>query len=339
MSEILVEVLRGAKVESIHRGSIAVVNSAQELVCSIGNPHADICMRSCAKPLQALPVITSGAAAAFQFTDRELALLCGSVSGQDFHVATVRSILQKIGLSEASLRCGVHPPSHRQTARELQRQGLTPGPIHNNCAGKHAAMLALCVYYGWPTENYLPLEHPVQQLILSCIAEMTSLPPERIYAAIDGCGVPVFYVPLSNLASAYAQLAVPFQRSAEQWSIKDQAIVRLMRAVSAYPEMIAGDERLCTDIMRTAGTSILAKTGAEGGYALTLFKSGLGVAVKIEDGNMRALRPVIIELLHQLEALSPEQCRSLQAYHHPLIVNHRKDQVGEIRAVFKVKGA
>lgn len=339
MSEILAEVLRGAKIESLHRGSIVVVNSDQEIVYSLGNPHAEMCMRSCAKPLQAIPVITSGAAAAFKFTGRELALMCGSISGQDFHVAAVRSILQKIGLSEESLQCGVHPPSHRATARELQRKGLKPGPVHNNCAGKHAAMLALCVYHGWPTGNYLPFEHPVQQLILSCIAEMTSLPPERIHAAIDGCGVPVFYVPMHKLAEAYARLAVPLQRSAAPRSITEHAIVQLMSAVCSYPEMIAGDERLCTDIMRTTGNRILAKTGAEGGYAVALFKQGLGIAVKIEDGAMRALGPVVIELLRQLEALSPKECQILQSYHHPLILNHRKDRVGEIRAVFKLKRA
>jgi L-asparaginase II len=334
--EILVEVLRGKSVESIHRGSIVVVNGAGEIIRAIGNPEAEICMRSCAKPLQAIPVIASGAAEAFKFTDRELALFCGSVSGQEFHVAAVRSVLQKIGLTEAALCCGVHPPSHRATAKDMQHQGIKPGPVHNNCAGKHAAMLALCSYHGWPTENYLPLEHPVQQLILSTIAVMTSMPQESIHAAVDGCGVPVFFVPLRNLALAYARLAEPFHVEQAKRSSTQHAVVHLMNAARAFPEMIAGDERLCTDIMRAAGDSIFAKTGAEGGYALTLFGRGLGAAVKIEDGNARALGPVIIELLHQLGELSSAQCTALKTYHHPVILNHRREQVGELRAVFKI---
>ena len=336
LPEILVEVLRGKSVESIHRGSIVVVNCAGEILHATGNPEAEICMRSCAKPLQAIPVIASGAAAAFKFTDRELALFCGSVSGQDFHVAAVRSVLQKIGLTEAALCCGVHPPSHRATAKDMQHKGIKPGPVHNNCAGKHAAMLALCIYHGWSTENYLPLEHPVQQLILSTIAAMTSRPPESIHAAVDGCGVPVFFVPLRNLAHAYARLAEPFHMEQTNRSSTQSAIVRLMDAARACPEMIAGDERLCTDIMRAAGDSIFAKTGAEGGYAMTLFGRGLGAAVKIEDGNARALGPVIIALLNQLGALSSAQCKALEAYHHPVILNHRRKQVGELRAVFQL---
>jgi L-asparaginase II len=218
----------------------------------------------------------------------------------------------------------------------MQHKGSKPGPVHNNCAGKHAAMLALCTYHGWSTENYLPLEHPVQQLILSAIADMTSLPRERIPAAVDGCGVPVFFVPLRNLARAYARLAEPFDLEQPDRNSTQHAIVHLMNAARACPEMVAGDERLCTDIMRAAGDSIFAKTGAEGGYALTLFGQSLGAAVKIEDGSARALGPVIIELLSQLGVLSPAQCKALEAYHHPVILNHRREQVGELRAVFKL---
>ena len=336
MPEILVEVLRGKSVESIHRGSIVVVNGAGEIIHAIGSPESEICMRSCAKPLQAIPVIASGAAAAFKFTDRELALFCGSVSGQEFHVAAVRSVLQKIGLTEAALCCGVHPPSHRTTAQEMQKQGIKPSPVHNNCAGKHAAMLTLCRYHGWPTKNYLPLEHPVQQLILSTISSLTSVPREGIHEAVDGCGVPVFFVPLRNLALSYARLAEPFHLERANRSSTQNAIAQLMNAARACPEMIAGDERLCTDIMRVAGESIFAKTGAEGGYALTLFGQGLGAAVKIEDGNARALGPVIIELLHHLGILTAAQCKALETYHHPVILNHRREQVGELRAVLKL---
>jgi L-asparaginase II len=336
LSEILVEVLRGNRVESLHRGSIVVVNATGEIIYQAGDPAFEISMRSCAKPLQAIPVIVSGAAERFKFTDQELALFCGSVSGQAFHVAAVRSVLKKIGLTEEALLCGTHPPSHRGTAKELQQKGIKPVPVHNNCAGKHAAMLALCVHHGWDTTNYLPLEHPVQQLILSTIVEMTGTEKEHIHAAVDGCGVPVFYVPLKNLALAYARLAEPFLLEESRMNGTQQAIKKLMTAACTHPEMVAGDVRICTDIMRAAGRSIFAKTGAEGGYALTLFDKGLGVALKIEDGNQRALGPAVIELLQQLGALSAAQLAQLKNYHHPTILNHRKEQVGELRPMFRL---
>jgi L-asparaginase II len=336
LSEVLVEVLRGNRVESIHRGSIAVVNAAGENIYQAGDPAFEISMRSCAKPLQAIPVILSGAAERFKFTDQELALFCGSVSGQAFHVAAVRSVLKKIGLTEDALLCGTHPPSHRGTAKELQQKGIKPGPVHNNCAGKHAAMLALCVHHGWDTTNYLPLEHPVQQLILSAIVEMTGVEKENIHTAVDGCGVPVFYVPLKNLALAYARLSEPFLLEESRLNSTQQAIKRLMAAACTHPEMIAGDERICTDIMRVAGKSIFAKTGAEGGYALALFDKGWGVALKIEDGNQRALGPAVIELQQQLGALSNSALAQLNNYHHPAILNHRKEQVGELRPAFRL---
>jgi L-asparaginase II len=336
LSEVLVEVLRGNRVESLHRGSIAVVNAAGDSIYQAGDPAFEISMRSCAKPLQAIPVIVSGAAERFKFTDQELALFCGSVSGQAFHVEAVRSVLKKIGLTEDALLCGTHPPSHRGTAKELQQKGIKPGPVHNNCAGKHAAMLALCVHHGWDTANYLPLEHPVQQLILATIVEMTGVEKERVHTAVDGCGVPVFYVPLKNLARAYALLAEPFLLQGTELSGAQQVIKKLMSAACSHPEMVAGDERICTDIMRLAVKSVFAKTGAEGGYALALFDKGWGAALKIEDGNQRALGPAVIELLQQLGALSDAALAQLNKYHHPAILNHRKEQVGELRPVFRL---
>jgi L-asparaginase II len=336
LSEVLVEVLRGNRVESIHLGSIAVVNAAGENIYQTGDPAFEISMRSCAKPLQAIPVILSGAAARFKFSDQELALFCGSVSGQSFHVEAVRSVLKKIGLTDDALLCGTHPPSHRTTAKELQQKGVKPGPVHNNCAGKHAAMLALCMHHGWDTTNYLPLEHPVQQLILATIVEMTGVEKENIHAAVDGCGVPVFYVPLKNLARAYARLAEPFLLEESRLNSTQQAIKKLMSAACIHPEMVAGDERICTDIMRLAGKSVFAKTGAEGGYALALFDKGWGAALKIEDGNQRALGPAVIELLQQLGALSNSALTQLKNYHYPAILNHRKEQVGELRSVFRL---
>ena len=326
MTDVLVEVTRGNQVESIHRGHIVVADSRGTILFRVGNPQSVICFRSCGKPLQALPIITSGAADRFHLTPAELAVMSGSLSGQDFHVTTIKSILDKIGLAAGFLDCGIHRPSHRQTARKMQQEGGKPTPLHNNCAGKHVAMLTLCVYHGWPLENYISPDHPVQQLILDTVSSLTEVPVEQIGIGIDGCGVPVFFLPLVRLAQAYAKLT----------SREDGAISRLMEAALSNPEMIAGNERICTDIMLTLGKKVFAKTGAEGGYAMSLMEKGLGVGIKIEDGNNRALNPVVVEVLRQLEVLSREDEKSIETYHHPLIANHRKEVVGAINAQFRL---
>lgn len=324
MSAVLVHVTRGNHLESIHRGHIAVVDSRGTVVHHVGNPVQTVCLRSCGKPLQALPVITTGAADAFHILPAELAVMSGSLSGQEFHVKAIASILKKIGLDEHALNCGIHRPSHRPTAKRLEESGCRASPLHNNCAGKHAAMLTLCVHHGWPCENYTAQEHPVQRLILSTVSSLTEVPPEQIGTGIDGCGVPVFFLPLAHLARSYARLT----------DFSDPAIRRLMEAVLSHPEMIAGDERVCTDIMRACGKRIFAKTGAEGGYAMSLMEEGLGVAIKIEDGSQRALYPVLVETLKQLNVLSREAEETLEAYHHPRIKNHRKEIVGSIDTHF-----
>jgi L-asparaginase II len=254
--------------------------------------------------------------------------MCGSLNGQDFQVAAIRSILDKIGAREGHLQCGVHRPSHRHTAQKLKESGMPATPLHNNCAGKHAAMLALCTHHGWPFDDYISLKHPVQGLIRDTIAALSGVPAQEIGTGIDGCGVPVFFLPLANLARAYARLT----------SDLDPDICRLMEAALDHPEMIAGDERLCTDIMRALKKKVFAKTGAEGGYALSLMEKGWGVAIKIEDGSNRALGPAVIETLNQLGVLTGDELVQLQPYHRIPIYNHRKEIVGGVKPCFRLAG-
>jgi L-asparaginase II len=340
MSEILVKATRGGYTESLHRGSIAVVDNRGILIDSVGDPEGSTFLRSCAKPLQALPILESSAADQFGFTPPEIACMCGSLNGQDYQVEAVSSILRKIGLSEDYLQCGVHAPSHRPTAKKLEEEGKKPRPIHNNCAGKHAAMLALCMFYGWPTETYPKIENPVQQLILEKISRMTETPKGEVKIGIDGCGVPVFAVPLKNLAWAYAKLAV--RPDPERMAAKDpeRGLHCLMQAALSHPEMIAGDERICTDVMRAAQGRVFAKTGAEGSYGLSLIGQGIGIGIKIEDGSPRALNPVVIEVLRQYGILDSDGLQRLRAYGPKSpILNHRKERVGEIETVFQLRKA
>jgi L-asparaginase II len=338
MAAILIKVFRGGHEESLHRGSIAVADAQGNLLDHVGDPHFSTFLRSCAKPLQALPIIESGAADRFGFTPAELACMCGSLNGQGFQVEAVSSILRKIGLSEDHLQCGVHAPSHRPTAKQLEEEGKKPRPIHNNCAGKHAAMLALCVFHGWPPENYFQTGHPVQQLILRKVSEMTVVPREEIKIGIDGCGVPVFALPLHNLAWSYAKLAVRPQPRSPEIPESARGIHRLMQAIIDHPEMIAGDQRICTEVMRAAPGKVFAKTGAEGSYGLSLLERGIGIALKVEDGNPRALNPTVIEILRQYGVLDPPALQTLRAYGpKSSLFNFRKDRVGEIEPVFRLR--
>ena len=322
---VLIEVTRGPRVESCHRGHVAVMDAAGTLKHELGDAEAWVCMRSLAKPFQALAVITTGAAKAFGFGPPELALFSGSLSGQDFQVELATQILTRLGLSAEALQCGVHPPLHRPTAQALTKAGLKPTPLHNTCTGKHAAMLALCVHHGWPLTDYLNPAHQVQDLILGTVARMVGCPKKNIQVAIDGCGAPVFYVPLKNIALGYARLA-----GAKPGSPAGD----LMAAILAHPRHIAGDGRLETTAMEALPGRLFAKSGSEGGYGLSLTEGGLGVALKIEDGGVRALNPTVVAILDQLGALTPEAAAALAAFRDPPILNHRKEEVGRIRPVF-----
>ncbi|MFZ5450014.1 MAG: asparaginase [Thermodesulfobacteriota bacterium] len=324
---VLIEVTRGTLVESCHRGHIVVIDAQGNLRQHLGDPELQVCLRSLAKPFQALPVLTTGAADAFGFGPEEMALFSGSLSGQDFQVDLVKRVLARLKLTPAVLQCGAHPPLHRASAQALAKAGEKPSPLHHTCAGKHAAMLTLCVHHGWPVDTYLDQDHPVQQLILGAVARMVGVPPTQITVAVDGCGAPVFYVPLKNIALGYARLAA---------ARPDSPGGILMAAILANPKLIAGNGRLETSAMEALPGKLFAKSGSEGGYGLSLMEGGLGVAFKIEDGAVRAMNPTVMAILEQLGVITPAAAEALAAFRQPPILNHRKDEVGRIRPAFNL---
>ncbi|MBW2623912.1 MAG: asparaginase, partial [Deltaproteobacteria bacterium] len=234
--------------------------------------------------------------------------------------------------------CGIHRPSHRPTAQARSRAGEAPTELHNNCAGKHAAMLVLCVHHDWPVEGYIEMAHPVQKLILERVAEAAEVAAKDIGIGLDGCGVPVFALPLKNLALSYARLAEAMPEKGKEPARNDSA-GRLMAAMLDHPEMIAGDGRICTEVMRAGQGTFLAKTGAEGTYCLALPGPGLGVALSIEDGHARAVNSSVVEILRQLGQLDAGQTRELASFHKPLMKNHRGEEVGFLEAVFSISEA
>ena len=295
----LVAVWRGALVESVHRGRVAVCAPDGELVEAVGDPDAYVYARSSAKPFQAIPLLLSGAADDLGLTDEELAVVCASHSAEEPHLAAVRSILERAGLSEDDLQNGAHPPIYAPAAAELAREGEEPGQVHGNCSGKHAGMLALCVHEGWETVGYRDPDHPAQQWILEIVARVCGLQRDEILLAVDGCGAPAFAMPLKNLAVGFARLATGE-------NLPDAlagAARRIRGAMREHPYMVAGTGRLDTAVMQA--TDLVAKGGAEGVFAAAS-PEGWGLALKISDGAMRAVRPAALALLARRGVEVPE---------------------------------
>ena len=331
MAEQVVEVVRGAIVESRHRVHVAVVDAGGRLRASAANPDLVTFVRSAAKPFQALPIISEGAMDRFGVTLEELAVACGSHSGEKRHVDAVTSLLQRIGLDGESLACGAHPPFHSGARRELAEAGLEPGRLHNNCSGKHAGMLALARVNGWVTEGYHQPEHPVQQRLLVELERWLGLPPEAMAMGTDGCAAVTVGAPLRNLALGFARLA----RSARQGERESTYVVG---AMTSYPEMVAGEGRLCTDLMACAGGRLFAKVGAEGIYCVGVPGAELGIALKIEDGAQRAIGPAVLAVLRELDLISEDDLGRLLRHAFPEVVDTRGEVVGQVRPRIELCG-
>src|SRR5829696_835161 len=287
-------VWRGDLMESIHRGRYVVCDARGETLSSLGDPDGYVYLRSAAKPFQALPLVFSGAADELGIAGEELAVACASHSGEPRHLAAVRSILRKAGLSEDDLQNGTHPPMHTLTAARLARNGEKPRAIHGNCSGKHASMLAVCVCAGWDPAGYRDPEGPMQKLVRRTVARLCGLETEMVRLAGDGCGVPVFALPLGNLAFGFARLAAG---SAEDFP-EDllEAVRRVRDAMRTHPFMVAGMGRFDTRLMEA--TDLVAKSGAEGVFAAAS-PEGWGLALKISDGAGRAVAPAVLAVLHR----------------------------------------
>lgn len=330
----LATVSRDGLIESTHLGDIVVCNTRGEVVVAVGDPGRTAYYRSSGKPLQALGVVQSGAADRFAFTDTELAVCCASHSGSALHVGTVRGILEKLGLDDCALACGVHEPGDAAERRRLQEAGEKPGPAHNNCSGKHAGMLATAVALGAPVEGYLALDHPVQQLIDQNLELATGLPRERFRRGADGCGAPTTGLPLQAIALSFARLAVPeglpedFQAAAR----------RIVAAMAAAPDLVSAPGAFNSELLAAGEGGVVAKGGAEGLFALGIVDSrGLGAAIKMSDGSFRAMAPVVLKVLDRFGALPPAGQERLRAHYRPEIRNCHGTLVGHIEPAFELQ--
>jgi L-asparaginase II len=325
---MVVNVTRGPLVESVHRIAACAVDASGRVVLATGNVDLPVYIRSAAKPFIAAEVVASRAADRFGFGDEDLAVIAASHNGEPRHVARVRDILERIGLPESALQCGAHAPAYDPAAAALALAGEAPSAIHNNCSGKHAGILALCVALGFDPAGYLAPEHPAQRRILAFCARMIDEHADRLAIGVDGCGIPVFATPLRNAARAFARLA-----TLDGLSEADaRSLGRVRDAMAAQPWFVAGTGRLDTALMEATGGRIVCKAGAEGVHGDALRREGLGLVVKVVDGARRAAAPAVIALLGELGALEPQELTQLSDFAFPAVHNVAGRVVGRIEA-------
>lgn len=312
---MFVESYRGSVLESRHHVHVAVVDASGRLVAQAGDPDLVTFWRSAAKPFQAQPLVDDGVVERFGLTRQDLALTCASHSSEPAQVALVREFLQRVGCAERDLMCGPHRPLSDAVAKDFETRGVRLTAVYSNCSGKHTGMLALARHHGWPTEFYARSEHPVQQRCLESVSQWTDVPRDKLGVAVDGCGVATFALPLRNMALAYARNSL----------IRNPQSA-ILEAMLHHPELIGGEGRPCTELMRAHPGRVVAKVGAEGIYSALLIREGLGVALKVEDGHSLASALAIAAVLAEL-GLKPQPATLLR---RP-IVNSRGETVGEMR--------
>ena len=338
MNPVLVEVLRGAAVESVHTGALAVVDADGAWRCRLGDVARPIFPRSAVKLLQALPLVESGAADWLGLGDAELALSCASHNGEPRHVNTAAAMLARSGLDAGVLECGTHWPMHEPTARALAAAGGTPGPLHNNCSGKHAGFVCLAcaglAADGDPARwraglsGYIAATHPVMQAVDAALAAATRFELASAPVGIDGCSIPTHAIPLANLARAFAGVGTGVGLPAGL----AHAAQRLRAAVAREPFMTAGSGRCDTRVMARFGARVYCKVGAEGVYCAALPEQGLGVALKIDDGHPRAAEAAMAAVVEACARLDDGERAFMRTLSDVALSNWRGIATGRVRA-------
>lgn len=327
MSDFRIESTRGDLIESVHDVSVAVADATGRVIAESGDPELVTYWRSAAKPFQAMPLITDGAADHFRLGDEELALACASHSSERIHLQVAEQFLARIGCREQDLACGPHPPLGAAVAAMVMRTGLTLTPRWSNCSGKHAGMLAQARHAGWPVAGYERAGHPVQERIADVVAEWTGIPRDRMGFAVDGCTTVCFALPLSGMAAAYARFG----------SAPDAAARRLRSAMTTHPLLVAGTGRLCTELMAAWRGGVIAKIGAEGVYSAALPGHGIGLTLKVESGDMRAASVALMGVLRQvLDKVEPgaadRHLGEVSSFAEQPIRNTRGELTGSVRS-------
>lgn len=326
--DLLVEVTRNNMVESHHFGAAVICDYKGNIIDSWGNVEQIIFPRSAIKPLLAINLIKSGANDSFNLSDKEITMSCASHMGEVIHQKTISDWLKRLGLNENQLACGAALPEQESRAHQLLSMGEKKCKIHHNCSGKHTGFLTTALHLGLPFENYHHIDHPLQKSALDTLAELAQINLPNHTVGIDGCGFPAPTMPLVNLAKAMAGFANPALLRDDL----SKAIKRIHRAVKNEPFCLSGTATLVSDLNHITSGRILAKTGAEGVMVASIPEEGLGIALKISDGNPRASSVALLAILQYLNLLNLEEKQCLQPYFNPDLLNSRGEIIGSIRA-------
>ena len=322
---VLVEVTRGNQVESRHRGAVVVVDESGSTVFSLGDTEASTFPRSACKAMQALPLVESGAADAYGFGNREIALACASHSGEPEHVALAESMLKAAGQGERTLECGAHWSFQQSVLLDQARHIEKPNQLHNNCSGKHAGFICACCHSGHDPKGYVTFDHPLQAEIRDVMGGLTGATLDRDSAGVDGCSIPTYAMPLRALAHGFARMASGTGLGPE----RARASKRIMEACMAEPFYVAGTGRTCTKLMEVAPGRIFVKTGAEGVFCAAIPERGLGIAVKCDDGTARAADSIVAGMLARF--FDGDVQAKLDAIANHTMRNWNGIAVGEVR--------
>lgn len=330
MNPILVELVRGGITESFHRGVVCVVDEHGDVIFSVGDIKQVCFPRSALKYLQHIPLLTSEIFDHYNFTSKELSLMCGSHNGEDQHVEVVNGVLAKIGLDPTCLKCGAQNPTRKSDWIKLIKNGDFAQAVHNNCSGKHAGFLAFNAFHNLDTSNYLSSEFELQRKIKECVAHFAELETSELTEGMDGCSAPTYAMPVYNQALMYKNLVAPNNKISTE---EQNAAKRIIAAVAEYPEMIAGTKRYCTDLMKVTNGRIIGKTGADGVYCLAIPEKKWGISIKVDDGKMGPQYQIAQSVLLELGLLSEEEATMLNPYYEFDISNFAGNFASQTRVV------
>ncbi|MGF9858567.1 asparaginase [Priestia endophytica] len=330
MSDILLQTTRGSLVENVQRGDIAVVDFSGKLQYYKGNPYKITYIRSSLKPIQTLNVFLSGAVQKYGFDDEEISLMCSSHYGQENHKEVVERILKKIGLDMEDLLCGSKYSVKEEYKIEQIANHVKLTTANSDCSGKHGGMLASCLSKGYSIKEYNSKNHPLQKDIIDIVSDFCEIKENQLELGIDGCGVPVHGMPLYNAALGFAKIANPSKLKPDLKA----AAEKVFKAINQAPEMIAGTGGFDTELIKHTNGKLIGKIGADGVYCLAIKDMGIGIALKVEDGNLNTIAPIVIRCLEELEVLSSSEIEDLAPFKSLNVVNTLRRTVGETYPIF-----
>jgi L-asparaginase II len=330
MSDVeLVHVVRGGVLDCVHRGRVVIVDAAGDILYAAGDPDAVVYLRSCAKPFQALAAVRSGAAARYGFGSEQLAIMAGSHNGTPPQTRLVDDMLAAIGAETEDLQCGTGAPLNREAYEQLLMSGARPSVLQHNCSGKHTGMLATCRVMGWRMDNYRSPDHPLQLMIRGIIADCAGMSADDIVIAIDGCGVPTFGLPLKNIARMFAALGAAANDESSDLGM-------IARAMQQHPYVFSGKNRIDTSLVVASNNRLIAKDGAEALLGVSVPEQGVGIALKISDGNNRAQIPALSALLVSRGYITADERAALEDLMPSTITIHTGQEAGEYRSVLPI---